>query len=101
MQAGAREQKEVRIDLRFGSRDFSCVVACATGQKMEKQSLPSNQRGHEGKNNQQDVVGSSRQTVSRREVLLGGTGSDRGQHLHGLGRGLSQVCTLWLVGLLF
>jgi hypothetical protein len=69
--AGVRQRKEVRIDLRFGRRDFAYKVTLSECGMTEMDMATrrhralqfGHQQRHDGKNDEHHVIGSSRHTV--------------------------------------
>jgi hypothetical protein len=75
--AGVPQGKEVRIDLRFGRRDFAYKVT-PSEREITKMDMASkrhvalqfgHQQRHDGKNDEHHVIGSCRHTVPGSDML--------------------------------
>jgi hypothetical protein len=77
VRAGVQQRKEVRIDLRFGRRDFAYKVTLSECEMTEMDMATrrhgtlqfGHQQRHNGKNDKHHVIGSSRHTVPGSEIL--------------------------------
>jgi hypothetical protein len=75
--AGVLQRKDVRIDLRFGRRDFAYKATLSECEITEMDMASkrhgalrfANQQRHDGKNDEHQVIGSSRHMVPGSEIL--------------------------------